>query len=62
VLTLGLFVFVLNAIMLLITSAISERLGFQFDVDGFLPALIGALIVGLVSTVLNLMVGTRKER
>ncbi|HEX6693311.1 MAG TPA: phage holin family protein [Longimicrobiales bacterium] len=60
-LTLGLFVFVLNAIMLLITSAISRAAGFDFHVDGFLAALIGALIVGAVSAVLNLLIPDGKE-
>ena len=55
-LTLGLFVFVLNAVMLLITSAISRAAGFNFHVDGFFAALIGALIVGIVSAVLNLLI------
>jgi putative membrane protein len=61
VLTLGLFVFVLNALMLWIASEISQALGIGFDVDGFWAALIGALIVGLVSTVLNLLVGARER-
>src|SRR6185503_10498640 len=39
--TLGLFTFVLNAVMLLITSAASERLGLGFQVNGFVPAFIG---------------------
>jgi putative membrane protein len=56
-LTLGLFVFVLNGIMLLITSAISKALGFNFHVDGFVAAIIGALIVGITSAVLNLVLG-----
>ena len=55
-LTLGLFVFVLNAVMLLITSAIARAAGFDFHVDGFIAALIGALIVGAVSAVLNLLI------
>jgi putative membrane protein len=56
IMTLGLFVFVLNAIMLLITSAISRAAGFDFHVDGFIAALIGALIVGITSAVLNLLI------
>jgi putative membrane protein len=56
-LTLGLFVFVLNAIMLMITSALSKAAGFNFHVDGFIAGLIGALIVGLTSAVLNLLLG-----
>ena len=55
-LTLGLFVFVLNAIMLMITSAISRAAGFDFHVDGFIAALIGALIVGVVSAILNMVI------
>jgi len=56
VLTLGLFVFVLNALMLLLTSFLSEVLGMQFHVDGIVPALIGGLVVGIVSAVLNIFV------
>lgn len=62
VLTLGLFIFVLNAFMLWLTSEIAQALGVGFDVDGFWPALIGALIVGIVSTVLNLFVGKKHEK
>lgn len=45
-LTLGLFVFVINALMLLLVSAIPQ-LGFA--VDGFLSALIGAILISFVS-------------
>ena len=62
VLTLGLFVFVLNALMLWLASEISQAFGIGFDVDGFIAAFIGALIVGIVSTLLNLMVGKREPR
>ena len=62
VLTLGLFVFVLNALMLWLTSVIATELGLGFVVDGFLAALLGALIVGIVSTVLNLFVGKKEQK
>lgn len=61
VLTLGLFVFVLNAFLLWLTAEIAQAFGIGFGVDGFLAALIGALIVGIVSTILNLFVG-KKDR
>ena len=61
VLTLGLFVFVLNGLMLWLTSVLAQTLGVGFDVDGFWAALVGALIVGIVSTILNLFVG-KKDR
>jgi putative membrane protein len=62
VLTLGLFMFVLNALMLWLTGALSGALGIAFDVRGFVPALIGGLVVGLVSAVLNVFVGKRPDR
>jgi putative membrane protein len=61
-LTLGLFVFVLNGLMLLLTGALSSALGIGFRVEGILAAIIGALIIGIVSTVLNIFVGRRPER
>ena len=60
--TLGLFIFVLNALMLWMTGALSQALELGFRVDGFLPALIGGLVVGVVSTVLNILVGDRDEK
>ena len=53
ILTLGLFTFVINAFMLLLTSWIAQGMGLGFRVDGFLPALLGALIVSVVSFVLS---------
>lgn len=55
-LTLGLFVFVLNALMLWLTSALAGALGLAFHVDGFMPAFIGGLVVGIVSALLSLFV------
>lgn len=60
VLTLGLFVFILNAFLLWLTSMMAQAFGIGFIVDGFWAALVGALIVGIVSTVLNLLVGKKE--
>ena|SRR3990167_3238807 len=49
ILTLGLFIFVINAVLFLFVASFVE--GFQ--VDGFLPALLGSVIVSIVSTVGN---------
>ena len=56
IITLGLFTFVLNAIVLLLTSALSSRLGLGFSVDGFGAAFKGALVISIVSIVLSLFV------
>ncbi len=53
IITLGLFIFVINALMLLLTSWIAQGLGLGFRVDGFLPALLGALIISVVSFFLS---------
>jgi putative membrane protein len=53
ILTLGLFTLVINAFMLLLTSWIAQRLGVGFRVDGFVTALIGSVIISIVSFVLS---------
>ncbi|MDF1513287.1 MAG: phage holin family protein [Anaerolineae bacterium] len=61
-LTLGLFTLVINAITLLIASSIANNfLQVGFYVDGFWPAFWGAIIVSLVSIVLNAIVSDEKE-
>lgn len=53
ILTLGLFTFVVNALMLLVTSGIASAFDLGFRVDGFLAAFLGALVVSLVSFLLS---------
>ena len=60
--SLGLFIFVLNALMLWLTAALSDALGIAFRVNGFVPALLGGLVIAIVSTVLNVFVGDRKKK
>ena len=58
ILTLGLFWFVINALMLELAAYLVD--GFQ--VRGFIPALIGAVLMSLVSSVLQWIVMPRRER
>jgi len=53
ILTLGLFTFVINALMLMIVSAVIPG----FDVRGFWTAVVGALIIGAASWMLNIFIG-----
>ena len=62
IITLGLFIFVLNAVMLWLTSAISDAMGLGFHVEGFRAAFLGALVVTVVSFVLSLFVGKEERR
>ena len=59
--TLGLFTLVLNAAMLWLTSALSEKLGLGFRVEGFWAAFLGALVVSIVSFALSLFVKSGDE-
>ncbi len=52
-LTLGLFILVINAIMIVLTSRIAREFDVGFDVDDFGTALLGAVIVSIVSWVLS---------
>ena len=48
-LTLGLFALVVNAVLVAVTAGLSSKL----DVDGFFSAFLAALVISLMSTVLN---------
>ncbi|MBW6511620.1 MAG: phage holin family protein [Desulfuromonadaceae bacterium] len=52
ILTLGLFTFVINAVLLLMTSGVSRG----FVVHGFWSAVAGSLVISLVSWLLNAMI------
>jgi putative membrane protein len=56
IVTLGLFTFVINALMLWLTSTVSNALGLGFRVSGFWAAFGGALVVTVVSWALSLAI------
>ena len=60
-LTLGFFLLVINAALLMLTSWVCAKLGAPWGVDGFWSAFWGALMVSVVSFVLNSFVGRRGE-
>lgn len=53
ILTLGLFLLVINAALLLLTSWIAGEIGLGFEVDGFWTAVLGAIVITIVSWVLE---------
>lgn len=59
ILTLGLFLFVINALMLMLTSWLSGGLNIDFDVEGFWPAVLGALVVTVVSWILDVFLDSQ---
>jgi putative membrane protein len=52
-LTLGLFLLVVNGAMLLLTAAVSTRLGLGFEVDGLGAAMLGSIVVSVATWVLG---------
>ena len=62
IVTLGLFIFVINAAMLLLTGWVSGWLNLGFFIDGFWPAFRGGLVVSIVSLVLSFATGASKVK
>lgn len=62
ILTLGLFTWVVNALMLQVTSWLAGPLSLDFHVESFFwSALGGALVISLVSMLLNLLLPDARE-
>ena len=58
IITLGLFLIVLNALMLELTAMVVSG----FAIDGFQWAIVGAIVLGLVSLVTNRIGGTAQAK
>lgn len=66
VLTLGLIALIVNGLLLLLVAWISSLLGFGLVVDGFWWGVLGALVLGLISWLIGLilrpLVGADRDR
>ena len=62
VITLGLFTLVINALMLWLSGWIAGQLNIGFEVKNFWWAFLGALVISLVSFVLNLILGRGDDK
>ena len=60
--TLGLFTFVINALLLYGIGWLMGLWGLQFTVDTFWSAFFGAFIISIVSVMLNILTGTGSTR
>jgi putative membrane protein len=56
-LTLGLFLLVLNALLLMFTAWLADLVDVGFHVDGFWPAVGGAIIISVTTWILDAIVG-----
>lgn len=61
ILTLGLFLLVINAGMLLLTSLVSDQFALGFHVADFWAALLGALVIAIVGFLLSITVGAGRK-
>ena len=59
ILTLGLFIFVINGLMLLLTASLS---GGRLIIDGFWWAVLGGIVMGIVGLVLESVLGLRDQK
>ena len=55
ILTLGLFTIIVNTMMLLLTSRIGQAFGIGLSVDGFWTAVLGSLVISIVSIVMSII-------
>jgi putative membrane protein len=53
IITLGLFITVVNALIVVFTEEVCDWFGISFAIDGFWPAFIGALVISAVSFVIS---------
>lgn len=56
ILTIGLFLLVINALMFLLTGWIADKVDIGFSVDGFWVALLGSIIVTIVTGFIDIAV------
>ncbi|MET7696253.1 MULTISPECIES: phage holin family protein [unclassified Streptomyces] len=61
ILTLGLITLVVNALMLLLTSWLADKFDLSFHVEGFWTAVVGGLIISIVSWALNVVLPDGKD-
>lgn len=53
IVTLGLFLLVINAAMLLLTGWIARQFGLGFEVDGFWAAVLGGIVITIATWILE---------
>ena len=57
IVTLGLFLVVINAAMLKLTSWLADKLDIGFHVEGFWPAVGGAIVITVVTWIIDGVIG-----
>lgn len=58
ILSLGLFVLIINGVMLLITAALIPA---RLQIDGFWPAFVGGIVMSIISLILERVLGVKDD-
>lgn len=61
-LTLGLFLIVINAAMLLLAAFLARAIGIDFIIDDFWAAVLGSLVISTVSYLASMLLGDSDAR
>jgi putative membrane protein len=56
--TMGIFLLILNALLLYLVAAVAGELRIPFEVPDFLAALLGSIVISIVGFVLSMVIGT----
>jgi putative membrane protein len=62
IVTLGLFLLVINAMMLKLTSWLADKLDIGFHVEGFWPAVGGAVVITIVTWIVDGLIGPDTQK
>ena len=62
ILTLGLFGLIVNGIMIAVVAWLSGLVGFGLEVESFWWGVLGALVLSILSSILNGVLGTNKKK
>ncbi len=62
ILTLGFFMLLINAAMLYLTSWLAEGFGITFAIESLFSAIVGAIVISIVSTGLSILSGDNRVR
>ena len=60
--TFGLISIIVNGLLFWLTSWVAGKLSLPFHVSGFVPAILGALLVGVIGWLASLLVDGREDR
>lgn len=62
IVTLGLFLLVINAVVLMLTGWLAGQLDVDFEVTGFWPAVGGAVVITIVTWIVDALIGSDERR